>query len=242
MAVKRVQVANVGEVVLYKRRNSRSMRLSVTPTGEVRVSIPYWVPYKSGAIFAASRASWIETMRDNRQNPILQNGQGIGKAHHIYFHQTTVSRVTTRLHEQAIHVGVPKSMSVEQPVVQHAAKRACIKALRKEAETLLPQRLHALAVQGGFTYKNMRIKQLKSRWGSCSSHQEITLNLFLMQLPWHLIDYVLWHELVHTTIMRHGPPFWKALEAHIPHARALSKEIHTHQPVLQPQITERGAR
>jgi len=49
---------------------------------------------------------------------------------------------------------------------------------------LLPQRLQAFATQTGFSYRSVSVKQLKSRWGSCNTEKEITLNLFLMQLPW----------------------------------------------------------
>jgi len=54
-----------------------------------------------------------------------------------------------------------------------------------------------------------------------------------MQLPWHLIDYVLLHELTHTKVMRHGAPFWKELERHVPRARALRKEIGSYHPILE---------
>jgi predicted metal-dependent hydrolase len=53
-----------------------------------------------------------------------------------------------------------------------------------------------------------------------------------MQLPWHLIDYVLLHELTHTKVMRHGAPFWEELERHAPTAKLLRKEINTHRPLL----------
>jgi len=231
MPVKRVQLPHIGDVTLYKRRNSRSLRLSITANGEVRVSMPHWVPYKSGAIFAASKAAWIATMREQRQTT-LQNGQPVGKAHHLYFRNTTASRVTSRIHQQEINIGLPRDAQIDSSEVQRVARLACIKALKQEAEALLPPRLQVLAQKGGFEYKNVSIKKLKSRWGSCSSHQEIALNLFLMQLPWHLIDYVLWHELTHTKVMRHGAPFWRELERHVPEARKLSKEIHTHEPHL----------
>lgn len=229
---KRVQVPSIGDVTLYKRRNSRSLRLSITPSGEVRVSMPYWVPYRSGVQFASSKAAWIETMRTQRQQKLLVSGQAIGKAHHLYFRATEAERPTSRLRNQEIYIGVPRDMTEQSPAVQQAARTACTKALRKEAQGLLPTRLRDLAAHGGFTYRSVTIKHLKSRWGSCSSQQDIALNLFLMQLPWTLIDYVLWHELTHTKIMRHGPPFWQELERHVLHARKLSKEIHTHEPRL----------
>lgn len=234
MGVKRIQLPEIGDVTLYKRHNSRSLRLSITASGEVRVSMPHWVPYKSGAVFAASKAAWIESMR-GQHSKLLKHGQPIGKAHHLYFNQTTGQRVTTRVHVQEIRVGLPKNTMPEGAEAQRAAHAAAVRALREEGEQLLPQRLRNLAAQGGYTFKSVSIKQLKSRWGSCSSNKDIALNLYLMQLPWQLIDYVLWHELTHTKIMRHGPPFWAELEKHVPHARSLSKEIHTYQPTLHPK-------
>ena len=235
MGVKHIQLPNIGDVTLYKRRNSRSLRLSITSNGEVRVSMPHWVPYKSGAVFAASKAAWIETMRGQRQAMLLKNGQAIGKAHHLYFNQTTGERVTARVQGQEIRVGLPRGTSEQALEAQGRARVACVKALKQEGEALLPQRLQALAERGGFSFNSVAIKQLKSRWGSCSSTKDIALNLYLMQLPWQLIDYVLWHELTHTRVMRHGAPFWVELEKYVPTARALSKEIHTYQPTLHPR-------
>ncbi len=234
MGVKHIQLPNIGDITLYKRRNSRSLRLSITSSGEVRVSMPHWVPYKSGAVFASSKAAWIETMRDQHRT-LLKNGQAIGKAHHLYFSQTTASRITNRLRDQEIRIGLPKNVNEQHPEAQARARSACVKALRQEAGALLPTRLQALAERGGYTYHSVAVKHLKSRWGSCSSMRDIALNLYLMQLPWQLIDYVLWHELAHTKVMRHGAPFWRELEQHVAHARELSKEIHTYQPTLHPK-------
>jgi predicted metal-dependent hydrolase len=89
-----------------------------------------------------------------------------------------------------------------------------------------------LARRHGFAYRSVAIKQLKRRWGSCSSEQDIALNCFFMQLPWHLIDYVLLHELMHTRIMAHGTPFWKALDEYVPDLKTARREIKTYRPIL----------
>lgn len=231
MSTKVVEIPDIGNVTLYKRRGNRSLRLSVAADGEIRVTMPPWVPYKAGEQFAKSRADWIAEHR--RAAPAsLAHGQPIGKAHRLHFEPTFAPKVTTRLNQNQIQIYHPRDLAAHHPSVQRAAQTASIRALRKEAEALLPQRLRTIAEQTGFSYKNVSIKQMRSRWGSCSTDKEIVLNLFLMQLPWHLIDYVLLHELVHTKVMQHGTPFWAEMERHTPFAKRLRKEIHNHHPIL----------
>jgi predicted metal-dependent hydrolase len=232
MATKQIQIPEIGTVTLYKRRGNRSLRLSVAADGGIRVSLPSWVPYKAGEQFARSKAEWIAVHR--RTAPAgLHHGQAIGKAHRLHFEPSAVSaKVTTRLRQNRVEITHPIAYERLHPDIQRAAQSASVRALRKEAELLLPQRLKELAGKTGFSYTNVSVKQLKSRWGSCSAKQEIVLNLFLMQLPWHLIDYVLLHELTHTKVMRHGAPFWKELERYVPRARQLRKEISDYHPVL----------
>jgi predicted metal-dependent hydrolase len=233
MSTKTIEIPEIGSVTLYKRRGNRSMRLSVAADGEIRVSLPMWVPYLAGEQFVRSKTEWIAAHRRPAKTG-LQQGQAIGKAHHLAFTPTTHgAKVVTRLQQNQIQIFHPAALDITDPRVQKAAQTACIRALKKEAEMLLPQRLRSLAEQTGFTYKSVDVKQLKSRWGSCTQAKEITLNLFLMQLPWRLIDYVLLHELTHTKVMRHGAPFWVEMEKHAPRAKLLSKEIHNHHPVLE---------
>ena len=78
----------------------------------------------------------------------------------------------------------------------------------------------------------MAVKRLKSRWGSCDQHTNIILNIFLMQLPWECIDYVLLHELTHTNVLHHGPDFWLAMTQVLPNVTQLRKAMRDYQPIL----------
>jgi len=237
MATKQVRIPDIGAVTLYKRRGNRSLRLSIGANGEVRVSLPHWVPYKAGEQFVLSKAAWILANRGSTSTA-LQHGNAIGKAHRLYFEAVpTATKVQARVVANEIRVSHPLTHRSDDPEVQDVAHKASIRALRKEADALLPQRLQALAAQTGFTYTSVGVKQLKSRWGSCNSDKEITLNIFLMQLPWHLIDYVLVHELTHTKIMRHGTPFWNEMSRHMPNAKALRKQMAEYQPMLVPRTS-----
>jgi|SRR6266404_615179 len=233
MAQKTVDLPGIGSVILAKRRGTRNLRLSVKPNGQVRVGMPAWAPYSAGIKFALQRSDWIISHLGKTRPIVLKEGQRIGKSYRLGF--VSVSRppkTSTRLGQNSITV--TSYLPFDDPDVQSKAARACERALKTEAQKLLKQRLDQIAKAKDFTYKELRIKRLTSRWGSCSNDGRITLSYFLTQLPWHLIDYVIVHELIHTRHLNHSRDFWELFEKVLPGAKYLRKEIKLYDPVLLP--------
>ncbi len=83
---------------------------------------------------------------------------------------------------------------------------------KAKAKSMLTGRLKYLAEKHGFTYNKLFIRNQRSRWGSCSSKNNINLNIKLAKLPAELIDYVILHELVHTRKKDHGKTFWAEMD------------------------------
>ena len=219
------------DITVYKRQTSRHLRLSIGPSGEVRVSIPRWVPYAAGLEFAKAREAWIR--EQHRPAGPLRHGQAVGKGHHLQFvAKPNLAKASSRVRGTDVLISYPAGADPASPPIQKIAQEACIRSLRLQAQQLLPQRLAALADKHSFDYKSVTVKRLKSRWGSCDQQTHIVLNLFLMQLPWELIDYVLLHELTHTRILRHGADFWRTLRTVSPEAPALKRRLREYQPVL----------
>lgn len=232
MAVKAFEVEPIGTVHVYKRKGARSLRLSIASDGKVRVTVPSWATYADALSFVNSKSLWIQKNIPVRQE-LLRSGMHVGKAHRLIFDTSAVTDIRSRIAGSEIRITRPLGTLVSDEAVQQAAHKACIRGLRTEAQKLLPVRLRELATKYGFQYKSVQIKQLKGRWGSCDSHQHITLNLFLMQLPWHLIDYVLIHELTHTKHLDHSAAFWAEFMRHEPRAKLYRKAIRIHKPILE---------
>lgn len=88
-----------------------------------------------------------------------------------------------------------------------AEAKARIEELRRAAKADLPARIERIAAQTELKYAKLTIRASRTKWGSCSGRNHISLSLFLMTLPEHLRDYVIVHELCHTVHHNHSPRF-----------------------------------
>ncbi|MBW1848212.1 MAG: DUF45 domain-containing protein [Deltaproteobacteria bacterium] len=96
---------------------------------------------------------------------------------------------------------------------------------RREARRSLVKRLDELAKAHGFKYNRVFIRNQKTRWGSCSSKNNISLNVKLVRLDERLTDYVIIHELVHTRIKSHNTKFYAVLEKIVNDRKILDREL-----------------
>ena len=97
---------------------------------------------------------------------------------------------------------------------------------KKFREIAIP-RVTYFARQHNLMVNQVRIKNQKTMWGSCSSKNNINLNYLLLMAPMGVIDYVIVHELVHTIHRNHSTDFWDSVESIMPefqeHKRWLKK-------------------
>lgn len=80
-------------------------------------------------------------------------------------------------------------------------------ALKAKAKEYLPRRIEEIAKQTKLSYNKVTVRTTRSKWGSCSGENNISLSIYLMILPPHLIDFVIIHELCHTVHHNHSPKF-----------------------------------
>ena len=231
MSTKYVNIEQVGQISLTINERSRRMRLSVKSDGEIVVSMPSSVAYRDAIRFVESKTDWII-----KQQSKVQAGLTIFAPESCFktrFHQLSITkgntdRVYNRVGNGVIQIFIPEKVNHELPKVQDFIKKTLIDVMRWEAKIYLPKRLKELAEKHGFRYKEVSIKNTKTRWGSCSSVNNINLNLHLMRVPEHLIDYVLIHELAHTVVKNHGEKFWLLVEQCYPHSKKADKEMNNY--------------
>ena len=68
-------------------------------------------------------------------------------------------------------------------------------------------------------------RDMKTKWGSCSDKRNLTFNTKLRFLPRNLIEYVVFHEMLHLLQRKHSDGFWRMLEGRFPDPGSKEKEL-----------------
>lgn len=217
-----------GKIIVRRSGNTRSMKASISPAGELRISLPNFVPIFMAKRMVAGSRQEIRKLFASRPKLAIHDGMTIGKSHSL--HIRNGYPYSLRRSGQQLLLSIPSITTLTDPAVIDAVRSASISILRKEAKAHLPRRLEHLAELNNLSYTSLRFTHASTRWGSCNQQKAINLNIALMNLPFELIDYVLIHELVHTIHLNHSTDFWAAVENIDPHYKQHRKLLKNYSP------------
>ena len=212
-----VYYPQIGEVQFVTSVTAKYLRISLKPFGGIRVTVPKRTSTKEAMAFVETKKDWI-----------LQAQSRIASHEKRYtiFTPDIVFRTQNRqlqllpwksgqfraqLSKDALKIFYPQETDLQSHQAQEIIREYIIETIRKEAKDYLPQRTEQLAAEYGFTIRGVTVKNVTSRWGSCSATNHINLNIHLVRLPQSLSDYVILHELTHTVHKNHGKLFWQSL-------------------------------
>ncbi len=112
--------------------------------------------------------------------------------------------------------------------VETLARAALERWYRRQAHTVIAERLAHWNTSYGFTWTRVAIKEQKTRWGSCSRRGALNFNWRLLLAPLPALDYVVIHELCHLREPNHGPAFWTLVAQACPDYRAWRLWLRQH--------------
>lgn len=95
-------------------------------------------------------------------------------------------------------------------------QQAVTRWYQQEALPLFKQRIDHYAPLLNVSPRAVKLSNAKTQWGCCTARGTVHLNLQLIKLPLHLIDYVVTHELAHLREMNHSAAFWQEVESACP--------------------------
>ncbi|MDF1640221.1 MULTISPECIES: M48 family metallopeptidase [Thalassolituus] len=222
-----LEVAGESVRVLISASARKTMRLQITEEGEVDVRVPFHCNQGDVLAFVNANHSWLKERRDIACER-LQQREGkvmiLGKERVITPSALDSFLVTDQL------VWVPEGWDTAK------VDKAVDRWLRAEGRLVFEQLIDQWwPFFSNFNVRRptLRIKKMRTRWGSLSTRGYINLNLALMQLPLDLIELVVVHELCHLKHFDHGPGFRRLMTECLPDWQQRDKQLnHLSQNVL----------
>jgi len=214
-----IEINNVSyDYQIKKKRGMKGIRLRLAQDGILKISMPWYIPAKEAKKFLFKSANWIEknfnTLNLNK-NRYYYLGNEIKI---IKKNIDGVNSIKYYLQEDIFYIEVTRDIIIDETKIFH-------EWLRKKAEFLLFYKVKEIAQKFDFQYNLVRIKDMKSRWGSCSSKKNLSFNLKLIYFKPKVIEYVIVHELCHLKEMNHSQEFWKLVENIIPNYKIYRNEL-----------------
>ncbi len=232
------EVSGIGPVRIVRSSRARYLNITVKPFKGVRVSVPLGMSYKSAARIVNERKEWIKDavrkveLIESKQEKFTKNTDNVIRNHKLVFEPKESESTSVKVINGTITVTHPKLIDPASDDVQAVVKNGIVQALRIEAAEYLPERVKMLSEKYGLVYNKLTLKNIKSRWGSCSRVNNINLSIHLMTLPDDLIDYVILHELVHTKVKNHSKKFWRELAGVCTNAKKYDKNLRNYRVVF----------
>lgn len=119
-------------------------------------------------------------------------------------------------------VQIPRAEEDDQPKF---VSKAIYDWYRERAEEEIRDSIKRWSLVIGKTPASTRIRNQKSRWGSCSHRSVVSFNWRLVLLPRELLDYVVVHELCHMIEHNHSNRFWNLVETTFPDSKDSRKKL-----------------
>jgi hypothetical protein len=198
------------------RNGRKRLKIVVTPELAVEVFAPYDATQDQVLSAVRKKAPWISQKLDKlaSYHPLPAPRQYISGETLVYLGRQYQLKVEEGKKQPAKLQGRYLNVQVENRSKRQDVKRAVDHWYRKRSQHTLGRylaRCQAVTHRHGLPEPKLMIRRMQRRWGSCSPAGRITLNLKLVQVPVHCIEYVIMHELCHLKHPNHSKAFYALL-------------------------------
>lgn len=217
----------IGEppVEVSLRRSARARRFSLRVSradGRVTLSLPLRASRGAAVDFARAQEGWLrQTLAE------LPTARRVVPGAPVLFEGVEIPVVAAPLRRARLERG-----ALLVPPGTRAGTEAA-RCLQDAALQRLEPLCEAFAARLERRFVRIRLRDVRSRWGSCTSDGSLMFSWRLVMAPPEVLAYVAAHEVAHLVEMNHSPAFWALVERLMPGWRSQRDWLRQHGSLLQ---------
>jgi len=203
------------------REERKRLRIVVSPDLKVEIFVPIFATEEDIQAGLKKKSLWITKTFEKIESyhPLPSPRQYLSGETLIYLGRQYRLKVENGSRQPAKLLGRFLWIWVEDKSDTLSIKKSVGTWYRKRADDILRRymkKCYQIASRHGIPEPQMSIRRMDRRWGSCSPKGRITLNLNLVKVPVHCIEYVIMHELCHLKKHDHSKDFYALLTRCLP--------------------------
>ena len=201
------------------RSSRKSIGIIVKTDGSVVVRAPQRASIKQIEDVLNKRRDWILKHKNNfeKQGISYSKREFINGEKQLYLGDDFVLRVTAAPYNDVI---INDKFIDVRSNADSNVKFLIERWYTEKANEMMPQIMMPIVAKFNSRYQKspnkISLKNMKSRWGSCSSKGNISMNIKLMKSSISCIEYVIAHELCHLLQMNHSKNYYALLSEFMP--------------------------
>lgn len=220
-----------GIAVEVVRKEIKNLHVGVyPPAGRVRVAAPLRLDDEAVRLAVVVRLGWIRRKQKDFAGQDRQSQRELVTRESHYF-QGRRYLLDVKKCDRAAGVRIVGHTTMELCLPSGSDREQRDAVLQRWYRRQLREQLQPLLAKWeprvGKSVAEVRIKRMKTRWGSCNADaRRIWMNLELVKKPVACLEYVLVHEMVHLHERHHTPLFLEWLEELMPNWRVHRDELN----------------
>ncbi len=209
----------------FKRSHRRSVVAKIRRDSVIEVKAPLLYRESDMLAFLNQHKRWIFNHFDRLQNAGNQQKKYVSGETHYYLGEKYTLKVVESNKNFVLIEGNSLIVNVKSPELVEGQ----INKWYKNRAKVVFSELFPPIIERFRKYKvapaKISIRDMRSRWGSCSRKGNISLNLQLIKLNENCIRQVMIHEMCHLIYFNHQTGFYSLMEEMMPDWKLWKKEL-----------------
>lgn len=208
-------------------RNRKTLAIQIEPPKKILILSPIGLPEDIIKEKVRSKGKWIiKKLIDFKDMGFIPfNREFVNSESFMYMGRNYLLQIV--LDKDILYPKVKiidKNLTVLTPIKEQSVlKKAIEKWYRRESKKVILKRIEFYKAKFKIESSQIKIKEQKKRWGSCTSKGDLLFNWRTVMAPAPVIDYIIVHEMSHLAIRNHSSKFWKSVENILPDYKARRK-------------------
>lgn len=207
-----------GIVIGIIRSRRRTLELQVRPEG-IFMRVPLRCADSLIIDFAKRKSTWLQQRSQQMAEQLSEAQRSFESGetfdllgHPLTLHTEPGARGDVYQQDDRLIATVPKRVSKPENYI----RKQLVNWYKQQAFDYISQTTDLYSEKMGLEFNDIRVRDYKARWGSCSADGKLSFNWRIIMAPAAAVDYVIIHELAHLQHFNHSNRFWRLVASVMP--------------------------